>query len=209
MLRARSLEDKDARRHAMMAAALDEFFERGFTAARMSDIAKRAGLSKAALYLYFDSKEALFTALIEEYAVPNVERLEFAVAAAGSGADALRSLLGIAPTLITETNVPKIVKVLIGDSQNFPEVVQAYRRKVVDRALGVVEKCLTRAHDSGEFHITDPSLTARIVVAPIIFSAIWRVVFEKRDEPDIDLDALFKTHLDMVLHALRNDGGAP
>jgi AcrR family transcriptional regulator len=43
-----------------LAAALDEFFEKGFAATRMDDIARRANLSKGALYLYFDSKEAMF-----------------------------------------------------------------------------------------------------------------------------------------------------
>ena len=76
MKRARTKKAKDERRLALLRAGLDEFFERGFTAARMDDISKRAGLSKGALYLYFSSKEELFKSLVEEYAVPNVERIE-------------------------------------------------------------------------------------------------------------------------------------
>ena len=62
MKRARSDEAKDERRAQLLDAALDEFFEKGFSAARMDDIARRAKLSKGTLYLYFDSKKAMFQA---------------------------------------------------------------------------------------------------------------------------------------------------
>ena len=76
MQRARSQTDKDARRQLLLQAALDEFFERGFAAARMEDIARRVDLSKGTVYLYFKSKDDLFRALIEEHALPNLETIE-------------------------------------------------------------------------------------------------------------------------------------
>ena len=75
MRRARSEDAKDERRQLLLSAALDEFFERGFSAARIEDIAQRASLSKGTVYLYFDSKEALFLALIEDLATPNIEQI--------------------------------------------------------------------------------------------------------------------------------------
>ena len=85
MQRARTDADKDDRRQALIAAALDEFYERGFAAARMDDIARRAKLSKGALYLYFDSKEALFQAVTESFILPHIEMVEAAAGAAGRG----------------------------------------------------------------------------------------------------------------------------
>ena len=82
MLRARSIEAKVDRQQALLSAALDTFFDYGFAASRMEEIASRAGVSKGALYLYFDSKEALFKALIEHHAIPNLERIEAIAAAA-------------------------------------------------------------------------------------------------------------------------------
>lgn len=202
-LRARTREAKDERRQAALAAALDEFFERGFSAARMDDIARRAGVSKGALYLYFDSKEALFTALIDEFAVPNVERLESVARQAGSGADAIRALMRFAPTLVSESPVPKIIKVLISDAFTFPRVVAAYRRNVIERALGVVARALENAQACGEFDIEDPQLTARLVAAPLVLSAIWRVVFESDSDKRVDVHALFRLHEKLLLRALR------
>lgn len=57
--------DKDAMRTRILEAAMQTFSARGFHAAKMTDIAKAAGLAKGTLYLYFKSKEALTTALVK------------------------------------------------------------------------------------------------------------------------------------------------
>lgn len=208
MQRARTQEAKDQRRKALLTAALDEFYERGFTAARMDDIARRARLSKGSIYLYFDSKDALFTELVKEYALPNVERLEVMAGQADSAAEAIRMLLGFAPALVRETVVPKIMKVLIADAPAFPETVTAYRKDVVERGLGLITGMLHKASDSGEFKIANPELTARLVVAPVIFSAIWKIAFEHDVEAHIDIKALFALHEKMLLTALSSGGAA-
>ena len=207
MLRARTSEAKGERRQALLKAALDEFFERGFTAARMDDIARRAGLSKGTLYLYFDSKEALFTALVDTIAVPNVERIEGMVITLPSATEALRALMAFAPRMIRETPLPRVAKVLIADAGAFPDVVRRYRSQVIDRVLAAVAGVLERGRAAGEFTVDDPQLTARLVVAPIILSAIWRVVFETDSETPIDLDALFALHETMLLRALSAEAG--
>ncbi len=201
MKRARSDEAKDERRAVLLAAALDEFFERGFTAARMDDIAARAGLSKGALYLYFDSKDALFTSLIEAYAIPNVERME-ALAKAAKGVEAISLLMSLAPTLIRETPVPKIIKILIADAPAFPGMATAYRKNVVDRVLGMVAGILRKAKAAGEIDIGDPELTARLVAAPIFMSAVWSVVFEHDPDARVDVEALLALHRRMLFRAL-------
>ncbi len=204
--RARTREAKDERRQAVLAAALDEFFEWGFSAARMDDIARRAGVSKGALYLYFDSKKALFTALIDEFAAPNVERLGAAAREAGGGVAAIRALMRLAPILLRETPVPKIVKVLISDAFAFPDVVAAYRRDVVERGLNLIAGVLEKARAQGELEIDDPHLTARLIVAPVVMSAIWRVIFERGSATRLDIDALFALHEKNLLRALAIGG---
>ena len=104
--------------------------------------------------------------------------------------------------------MPRVAKVLIADSGAFPDVVQRYRRQVVDRVLAAVAGLLERGHAAGEMVIDEPPLTARLVVAPIIMSAIWRVVFETETEAGIDLNALFALHERLLLRALSaGDGG--
>lgn len=208
MQRARTQAAKDERRKAMLTAALDEFYERGFTAARMDDIANRAGLSKGAIYLYFNSKDALFTALVNEFALPNVERLEMITSQAESAADAIRMMMAFAPILVRETVVPRIIKVLIADAPAFPETVSAYRKNVVERGLGLLTGIMRKAADRGEFKIANPEATARILIAPVIFSAIWQVLFEHDKEAVVDVKELFSVHEKMILTALSSGGAA-
>ena len=67
---------KEARPAELTAAALELFVERGYATTRLEDVARRAGVSKGTLYLYFDSKEALFKAVVREGLVPALERGE-------------------------------------------------------------------------------------------------------------------------------------
>ncbi|MDP3310750.1 MAG: helix-turn-helix domain-containing protein, partial [Polaromonas sp.] len=57
---------KDARPGELLDAALDLFVEKGFAATRAEEVAARAGVSKGTLFLYFQSKEELFKAVIRE-----------------------------------------------------------------------------------------------------------------------------------------------
>ena len=207
MRRARTVQAKDERRQALLEAALTEFYERGFAAARMDDIAKRANLSKGALYLYFESKDALFKALVEAFAVPNLERLQTVAMSAPSALGAIRAVAGLVPSIIRETYIPRLMKVLISDAKVFPDTVRAYRKDVLDRFIGVLSGILTRAKAAGEIEIGDPALTARLVVAPVAFSAMWHVTFGDDKDARVDLEALFALHADMLEKAFTPSAG--
>jgi AcrR family transcriptional regulator len=206
-IRATTDKAKDERRQAILAAALDEFFERGFKAARMDDIARRAGLSKGALYLYFDTKEALFSALVDAYAVPSVQRIEAIVAGAPSAAAAIHALTAFAPAIIDETPLPRVLKVLIADAGNFPELAAQYRRAVIDRGLAALAGLIEHGGKGGAFEAVDAQLAARLIVAPVLLAAIWKVVFERDGEAPIDLQALFRLHEQLLLRALGDTKG--
>ena len=57
------------------AAALEVFAEKGFAAAKLDEIARRAGVSKGTLYLYFKDKEELFRAVVRDTVSPNIDSL--------------------------------------------------------------------------------------------------------------------------------------
>lgn len=204
-MRARTDEAKDERRTAFLMAAMDEFFEKGFDAARVDDIAKRAGLSKGTLYLYFKSKEELFQGLIDMAAAPKLEEIETIVSTARSASDAITGILKFAPVMVRQSIMPRIIKVLIGDGGRFPDVAHTYRQQVIEQVLGLIAGILKRGHDAGEFDVADPDLTARVIIAPIFMSMIWHILFEQdtRDgESLVDLEALFSVHHAMLMRAL-------
>ena len=202
--RARTEKDKDQRRSTLLLAALNEFFEKGFNAARMEDIAKHAGLSKGTLYLYFANKDALFKALIEEVAIPTIGNTSQQVLAASSGKQALQLLMQNIAHVIRTTPLPKLVKVIIADGKAFPELVQFYREQVLNRVFALLETLITRSVESKEWHCNDIPMTARLIVAPIIFSVVWRMVFEHSDEQHnkLDIDTLFKLHTHYLVQVL-------
>lgn len=200
--RARSVEDKGGRRAELLTVALDEFFKRGFSASRMDDIAANARLSKGTLYLYFASKEALFKALIDSLAMPNLTEIEAIAERASSVFDALQGLAAYAPTMIRHSNLPKLMKVLIGDSHNFPDIVSEYRTLVLDRILAALTQLLSKAEARGEIETDDPGMLARLLIAPIAFSGIWQAVFGSDPHAEVDLEALFQMHIKMMIKAL-------
>ena len=203
MRRARTKKAKDERRKVLLNAALDLFFEKGFAAARMEDIAARAGVTKGTVYLYFSSKEELFKDLISVHAIPNVQRLESLVTGATSSEEAIRGFVKFVVQILSETQLPKFIKVLIGDSGAFPGVIETYRETVLKRIFSAVAAMLRKGNELGEFNVTDLAMTTRLFVAPVIFATIWRMVFESEDEPALDLEGLFSLHADLMIRALR------
>src|SRR5947207_15295573 len=65
---------KAARPAEIVTAALEVFVERGFAAARLEEVARRAGVTKGTVYLYFKNKEALFKAVVRETIVPVIAK---------------------------------------------------------------------------------------------------------------------------------------
>lgn len=213
MQRARSEQDKEQRRNSLLNAALNEFFNKGFNAARMEDIAKQANVSKGTLYLYFDNKQSLFKSLIEEVAIPTINITSQNVLAKPSGEQALQFLMKSIATVIRETPLPKLVKVIIADGSAFPELVQLYREQVLNRIFSLLETLITRSVDAKEWQCQNISMTARLIVAPVIFSVVWRMVFEapntqtieqrNQETNKLDLEALFQQHTDYLLQVLQ------
>ncbi|MFC1532175.1 TetR/AcrR family transcriptional regulator [Thermodesulfobacteriota bacterium] len=80
----RKEREKEARKKTIFEAAKSVFFEKGLQASTMSQIAKKAELSKGSLYLYFPSKEELFVNILLEGIEILIERFENAVKDEGS-----------------------------------------------------------------------------------------------------------------------------
>src|SRR5579862_3274783 len=118
---------KQARPAEIIAAALQVFAERGFAAARLDDIAARAGVSKAALYLYFDTKEALFRAVVTEAVAPNLAPVQAAAESFdGRFEDLVGFLVPILGRIAAGTAMGGVVKMVIGESRNFPELARVW-----------------------------------------------------------------------------------
>src|SRR5712692_3727817 len=105
---------KDARPGEIVAAALEVFGERGFAATKLADVARRAGVTKGTLYLYFDSKEALFKAVVRETIVPVIAQGEaLAQSFTGSARELVEQLVREYWRMVGETAVAGIPKLML------------------------------------------------------------------------------------------------
>lgn len=194
---------KGARPSEILEAALAVFAERGYAATRMDDIARRAGVTKGTIYLYFDSKDDVFETLVRESIGMTLGNL---VAEAdrfnGSAAELLRAILrGIGDFLRTSDRVV-LPKIIVAESGNFPALAEFYRHEVIDRGLALLQTVVAKGIAQREFRNVATEHVARLCIAPLLLAAIWRTTFADQDEAPYDIDGLIETHIDVLLRGL-------
>src|SRR5246127_3247225 len=126
------------RRATIVAAALDEFVARGFTATRLDDVAKRAGVAKGTIYLHFKDKEALFEELVRTAIVPVVERITTPPPMNGSVRDALEGFARMFIQEVVGTRRADIIRLIIAEGPRFPAIADFYYREVISRGMAAM-----------------------------------------------------------------------
>ncbi len=188
----------------ILEAALALFVEKGFASTRLDDVAARAGLSKAAIYLYFEDKTALFQGVVQQAIGGNLLTVEeLARAHQGPVATLIPAILDFMASRVEDTPMASIAKVVIAESRAFPEIGQFYLKEVIGRGIPIFEELIARGVESGEFRKVDPMLTVRSLIGPMLLSIIWKTVFEPIGAERLDARALARHHADLMLHALR------
>lgn len=201
---------KEARPQEILDAALLVFAEKGFAAARMDDIAARAGVTKGTIYLYFDGKEAVFKTLVRESIGDTLNRVvEAANSFEGSAADLLRTILHTVGQFMRISDRVVLPKIVIAEFGNFPELARFYREEVVEKGLTALGSVIARGIALGEFRKVAPEHVARLCIAPILLAAVWRTTFAQIDTQTYDLEGLIETHIDVLLRGLAADGEIP
>lgn len=166
---------KDSRPQELLAAALDLFVERGFASTRLEDVAKRAGVSKGTLYLYFANKEELFKAVVRDSIVPTIGEAELHIAEFdGSSADLLRFVIMGWWERLGSTKASGIMKLMMAEAGNFPELAQFYREEVIERWSTMVAGMLARGVERGEFAPMDVQMMTPVLVAPMLMLVTWK-----------------------------------
>jgi AcrR family transcriptional regulator len=201
---------KEARPSEILEAALAVFAEKGLAAARMDDIAARAGVTKGTIYLYFENKDAVFKALLAETIGERVEASNALVENFnGSSAQLLAGVLRLLGGFIAQSDRVVLPKIVIAEIAKFPELARFYREQVIDRGLALWETILARGVARGEFRALPAQHVARICMGPLLLAAIWRTTFAQFDSEPYDIDGLTETHIGMLLRGLAPEGGAP
>ena len=199
---------KEDRPGEILKAAMKEFSVNGFAATRLDDVASRAGICKGTIYLYFNSKEELFEAVVRDRIIPYFERMEeIELHSSGKASDILREQLQIIHKELVSTDTRYIPKLMIGEGNRFPKLAGFYFREIITRIHKLLRTVIKRGVDAGEFRPEALNWNPQALLSPALSAAMWRVVFDQFDP--LDTEAMMNTHIDMLLHALKKDTATP
>jgi AcrR family transcriptional regulator len=199
---------KEARPAEILDAALACFAERGFAATRLDDVAKRAGITKGTLYLYFPNKEELFKAVVRQAIVASIARGEALVAESADPAPVLLERLVRQWSELIPTPASAIPKLMLAEAGNFPELARFYLEEVVSRGRELIRGVIRKAIERREFRSADLETSAYCVMAPLVLAMQWRHSFAPHDSETLDAKALADTHVQLLLRGLVGEGRA-
>ena len=202
MAKPRFQRRKEDRPAEITAAAMGAFAEKGFAATKVEDVARRAGVSKGLLYLYFKTKEDLFKAVIRNFVSPKVDALIVNIETTDLSAEEF--LRG--PFLEFAQMVPKsparvLVRLLVAEGPKHPDLVAWYWENIVSKGLAALRSLIAKGVRAGEFRPSALDDFPHLLVAPVVFSMLWKQLFEK--QANLDTDRMITQHIEFVLDSIR------
>jgi AcrR family transcriptional regulator len=158
-------------------AARHEFAASGYAATSMDGVARRAGVSTKTLYRLIPNKAALFEAMITE----RIDRFVSVVRLrACDGKDiekALREALVVCGELILDGDVVSLQRVILGDSEKFPEIAETFFHKAIRRTELTLSNWLQAQHERGLIKIDDPEAAAGMLLGMLVFQPQRAMMF--------------------------------
>jgi AcrR family transcriptional regulator len=193
---------KEDRPAEITEAALAAFAEKGYAATKVDEVAKRAGVSKGLLYLYFKTKEDLFKAVIRSFLSPKIDALISNIEQTELSAEEFVR----GPFLTFAKSIPNsparvLVRLMISEGPKHPDLVEWYWDNVVSRALNALRTLIERGVDNGEFHESALNEFPQLLVTPVFFSMIFAIVFKQ--QMNLDTDRFIEAHVNMVLDSIK------
>ncbi len=199
----------EARPDEVLDAALELFIEKGFAATRVEDIARRAGLSKGAVYLYFPSKEALIEGLVRRGLSPIADS---ALAVIGDYEGDPRVVISaVLKMLAMRLHDPKTIaipRLIFREVVTFPGLAEMYRREVLDRVIPAIERLLQHGIDNGYLRPVDPNLTIRSIIGPVMLHIVLAEVFSITPPEGLAIQRFVDNHLSILFDGLSASPGA-
>ena len=201
----KSARRKQARPGELLTAALDLFVEKGYAATRVEEVARRAGVSKGTLFLYFASKEELFKAVVRENLSVRFPQWSILLDQfPGTAAELLRYAMGQWWSMVGDTKASGISKLMMSEASNFPELAEFYHREVIEPGNALIRRILQRGVARGEFRPLDLQYGVHTVLAPLMYLVVWKHSFGAciaQGSPLVP-EAYLNAQIDILLHGL-------
>lgn len=193
-------EQKIQRPVQILEAAFEEFTKRGFSATRVEDIADRVGVTKGTVYLYFETKEVLFESMIEHISEPFQELFKNSAPAIEEPIEALQTFLRfLYDHLVDDRQMRELLRFVISEGPKFPELIDRHYESFMGPIISTIDSILERGSSLNIFR-KKPSELAKVVIAPVVATMIFHLIFNQRKA--IDKNDVFDAHLKLVLHGV-------
>lgn len=194
---------KEARPQELLVSALALFVEQDYASTRLEDVARRAGVSKPTLYLYFKSKEELFKAVVRHSIVPVNAEIETLLAEfQGHTADLMRSAIMKWWAHAGAKKEAGLIRVLTAEANNFPELARFYQAEVIDRDIRLFTKVLERGIARNEFRQIDLALSTQVIVSAMLMLTMWTNAVQPSSHLVPDPVMFLETLVDLMLAGL-------
>ena len=194
---------KEERPQEITEAALAAFAEKGYAATKVDEVAKRAGVSKGLLYLYFKTKEDLFKAVIRSFVVPRIDELTAIIDSSElSSEEFLRGPFLDFVKTVPGSPISVLVRLMISEGPKHPDLLQFYWENVVSRGLVALNVILERGIETGEFRRCVVHDLPHLFVMPVLFSVIFKLLFEKQCP---DTDQLIEAQIDLLIAHMKGE----
>ena len=187
---------KDARPGDLIEAAFKEFAAKGYAACRLDDVAARAGVAKGTIYRYFKDKNALFIATVRSRLPPFSAMTEVIAGFPGPTRLLVEHLVTMAHTLIIDSELPVLLRIIIGEGHRFPALTQLYHQEGVAKGRALFEQIVARGVSRGEIRADHAPLLPMVMMSPMVMAVVWRLTFEGI-EP-LDRQEVLRAHLDLL-----------
>jgi AcrR family transcriptional regulator len=177
------LRSDEETRAIIFDAARSEFAHSGYAATSMESVARRAGVSTKTLYRLVPNKAALFEAMITE----RIDRFVSIVNLRGCKGDdvevALTDALIICGELLLDGEVITMQRVILGDSDKFPEIAETFYHKAIRRTEHALAEWLSRQQKRGSIELDDAQVAAGILLGMLAFQPQRAVMFGHEKPP--------------------------
>ncbi|MGB5345686.1 MAG: TetR/AcrR family transcriptional regulator [Woeseia sp.] len=185
-------------------AALQEFAANGYDATPVEAVARRAGVSKGLLYLYFKTKEELFKAVVRRFIAPRVDSLIERIDSSELGVeDFLRGPFLEMTRELPRSRVRHLLRLMIAEGPKHPDLTRWYWDEVLSKGLSALQRLIRRGVAAGEIRPSAIEQFPQLLLSPVMFSVVWTIVMQAHHK--LDTDAFIAAHIDLVLQAIKKE----
>ncbi|MBD2534814.1 TetR/AcrR family transcriptional regulator [Nostoc flagelliforme FACHB-838] len=189
----------------ILQGAIQVFLKEGYARTSMDRVSAAAGVSKQTIYSHFQDKEGLFKALIERLTVACFQSIFSIEKLQGEPAILLRQIAEFYLTKVADNpDYLALLRLIITESQNFPELAKLYNQTVVQRGRQILSHYFA-SHP--ELAISDPEAMAHIFLGSLVSYVIIEEILHGKELTSLSRDRLLDSLINMVMSQSQNTVG--